>query len=204
MRTTSSAPPAHRTRRVIGSIGVLAAAAAVAGLGTYGTFTDSTTPVDTEVDTGVVSIALSPAANQATVPFVSGGWVPGDDAQVVIDLVNDGDAPLSAVTLALRAPSSSVLDSDSTHGLQMVVESCSLPWEVSGAGYRCAADVESFYTGPVVMDRALSGARALAPGGVDHLRAAVTLPATAGNGFQDASSVLEFVFTGVQRDGTDR
>ncbi|MGK5173146.1 hypothetical protein [Geodermatophilus sp. CPCC 205761] len=204
MRTTSSAPPARRARRTIGSIGVLAAAAAVAGLGTYGTFTDSTTPVETQVATGVVSIALSEATHQATVPFVAGGWVPGDSSQLVMDLSNDGTAALSSVTLAVRATSSSVLDGDAAQGLQLVLESCSLPWEVLGAGYRCTGDVDGFYTGPVVMTGALAGAQSLAAGGVDHLRATVALPSTAGNGFQNASSRLEYVFTGVQRDGADR
>jgi hypothetical protein len=204
VRTTSTAPPARRARRTIGSIGVLAAAAAVAGLATYGTFTDSTTPVETQVDTGVVSIALDEATHRATVPVVAGGWVPGDSAQVVLDLSNDGTVPLSSVTLTVRATSSSVLDSDGAHGLQVVLESCSLPWEVLGAGYRCTGDVDSFYTGPVVMNRALAGARSLEAGGVDHLRATATLPSTAGNGFQNASSSLEFVFAGVQRDGADR
>ena len=204
MRTTSTARPARRTRRTIGSIGVLAAAAAAAGLGTYGTFTDTTTPVETQVGTGVVSIALSAATQQATVPFVAGGWVPRDSSQLVMDLSNDGTAALSSVTLGVRATSSSVLDSDTAQGLQLVLESCSLPWEVLGAGYRCTGDVDGFYAGPVVMTGALAGGRSLEAGGVDHLRATVTLPSTAGNGLQNASSALEYVFTGVQRDGADR
>ena len=49
-----------------------------------------------------------------------------------------------------------------------------------------------------------SSAATLASGGVDHLRATVTLPDSAGNDFQDVSSELELVFSGVQRDGADR
>jgi hypothetical protein len=205
VRTTSSASPARRAgARTIGSIGVVAAAAAVAGLGTFGTFTDSTTPVHTQVDTGVLSIALAPAAEEATVPFVSGGWVPGDRYQQVVDLVNDGSVAMSSVSLAIRATDSSVLDSDPRHGLHLVLQSCSSPWDAVGSSYSCAGEVATFYTGPIVMAEALDGAASLAPGGVDHLLATVTLPDSAGNAFQNASSELEFAFTAVQRDGADR
>jgi hypothetical protein len=205
VRTTSSPAPARRTgARITGSIGVLAAAAAVAGLGTFGTFTDSTTPVLTQVDTGVLSIALSEAVEEATVPFVSGGWVPGDRHQTVLDLVNDGTVAMSSVSLAIRATESSVLDSDARDGLQLLLESCSSPWDAVGDTYTCAGAVDTFYAGPVVMDEELDGAATLAPGAVDHLRATVTLPESAGNGFQDVSSGFEFVFSGVQRDGADR
>ena len=45
-------------RKSLGSAAVLAAAAAVAGLGTFGAFSDSTS-VDTTVASGTVSIHLS-------------------------------------------------------------------------------------------------------------------------------------------------
>ncbi|MGY1823929.1 hypothetical protein [Geodermatophilus sp. SYSU D00079] len=205
MRTTSSPAPARRTgARITGSIAVVAAAAAVAGLGTFGTFTDSTTPVQTQVDTGVLSIALSAAVEEATVPFVAGGWVPGDRHQTVMDLVNDGTVALSSVSLAIGATESSLLDDDAHHGLQLLLESCSSSWDAVGDSYTCAGEVATFYAGPVVVDEELDGAASLAPGGVDHLRATVTLPDSAGNDFQDASSAFEFVFSGVQRDGADR
>ncbi len=49
-------------RKVIGSLAILGTAAAVAGLGTYGNFTDSTTPLNTTVDTGALSIDLTQPA----------------------------------------------------------------------------------------------------------------------------------------------
>ncbi|MCW2534192.1 MAG: hypothetical protein JWP62_3762 [Blastococcus sp.] len=54
-------PPAVRSRagKVFASLGAVTAGAAVAGVGTFGTFTDSTTPIDTGVDDGLVSIDLS-------------------------------------------------------------------------------------------------------------------------------------------------
>ena len=61
-----TAGQARRTRaRIAASVVVLGAAASVAGLGTFGTFTDSTTPVVSRLDTGVLSIALTEAAADA-------------------------------------------------------------------------------------------------------------------------------------------
>ena len=48
-------------RKMVASFGVLGAAVAVAGLGTFGSFTDSTTPIAAEVATGTVSIDVDAA-----------------------------------------------------------------------------------------------------------------------------------------------
>ena len=49
--------------KVAGSIAVVGAAVAVAGLGTFGGFTGSTEAVDAGVDTGVLSIDVSAAGS---------------------------------------------------------------------------------------------------------------------------------------------
>jgi hypothetical protein len=53
------------------------AGAAVAGVGTFGSFTDSTTPVGVAVDDGVVSIDLAAPDRLGTVPLTFDGVVPG-------------------------------------------------------------------------------------------------------------------------------
>jgi hypothetical protein len=191
------------TAKMLGSVGVVGAAAAVAGLATFGTFTDSTTPVVTEVDTGVLSIALFPG-RAATVPAVSGGWLPGDTYTRPIDLVNDGTTAYGSVTLSSVADVSSLLDTDTEHGLQLAIQSCSQAWDVVGAGYSCAGTVTDFYSGPIVTEHALEGAASLTAGGVDHLLVTATLPETADDRFQRAESDLSFEFTAIQRGGTAR
>ena len=80
MNASSTQRPTRRVTvaRLVGSVGVLGAAAAVAGTGTFGAFTDSTTPVNTDVAAGTVSVTLSPAANYRTVPMTPEGLLPGD------------------------------------------------------------------------------------------------------------------------------
>nr|WP_275585362.1 TasA family protein [Blastococcus saxobsidens] len=189
----------------MGSLGVLGIAAAVAGMGTFGTFTDTTTPVEADVDTGVLSVSLGRAANNATVPLIPGGLVPGDTLATPFDLRNDGTLAWSSVSFESAASRSSLLDTDRVNGLQMVVQSCSSPWTVTGPGaYGCGGTVTDFYTGPVVMDEVLEGAASLAPGRVDHLLATIVFPQSAGNALQGQVTDLAITFTAVQRDGTDR
>ena len=199
-RTVSRRPVA----KVIGSVGVLAAAAAVAGLGTFGAFTDSTAALDSSVGTGTVSIDLAAPAQEIDFPHVDGGWQPGDRSFMVLDLVNTGTSALASVDLQVTALTSSVLDADRTNGLQLTIDGCDQAWSTVGGVYSCSGSVTHHYTGPVVLHEQLPAAASLEPGGRDHLLATVTLPQTAGNGFMGARSELGILFTGTQRTGTAR
>ena len=198
----------HRTTaaRIVGTVGVLGAAAAIAGLGTFGSFTTSSAPVDTKVDSAVLSINVADAGDALTMPFGGGLFLAGDSRSYRVDLVNDGNAALGSLTMTSRATASSILDTDTVHGLQLAVESCSVAWTVADSAYSCAGTQKSFYSGPIVASgQALSGAASLAVGGVDHLLMTAALPSTAsGDAFEGASSSLEFFFTGTQRAGSAR
>jgi hypothetical protein len=194
-----------RVRKVVGSAAILGVAAAVAGLGTYSTFTDSTTPVATGVTSGVLSISLMDGASVATAPFQGGTFLAGDSVSKALDLVNDGDTPLASVTMRSWATRSSVLDTDQVNGLQLLVRDCPVAWTGSGAAASCAGAASTLYSGPVVTTRELANPASLAAGGVDHLMLTATLPSTAGgSAFQAVSSSFSFAFDGVQRAGADR
>jgi len=198
-RTTS-----HPAKKVIGSIGVLAAAAAIAGMGTYGAFTDSTAALDSQVASGTVSIDLAAPAHEIEFPDVDGGWLPGDRSYLLLDLVNTGTSDLSSVTADVTALRSSLLDSDTTHGLQVSLASCDEAWSTDTGEYTCAGTVTGFYDGPVLFGEQLADAASLRAGGVDHLLATVTLPQTAGNSFMGAETDLGILFTGTQRTAAER
>lgn len=197
---------ARRRTQVLGSLGVVAAAAAVAGLGTFGTFTDSTTPISTSVSSGTVSIDVSQRG--ATVPVTTAGFLPGDSMTRAVDLVNDGTSPLGQVSLASTATAASALTTDATNGLQLSVRSCPVAWTQGGTAaaptYTCSGTSSTLYSGRAVADVPLAGVASLQPGGLDHLVFSLSLPATAGDSFQDASATLALTFTGVQRSGTAR
>ena len=131
-RTTSARVTAAR---IVATFGVLGATAAIAGLGTFGTFSDTTSPVDTAVDSGVVSVDVADAGS-GMVPFTGGLMLPGDSRRFPVDLVNSGNTALSTVSLGSTATASSVLDTDPVNGLQLKVEDCSLPWSESNSHLR--------------------------------------------------------------------
>jgi len=205
VNATTTAETARRTTaaKVVGSLGVVAVAAAVAGLGVFGSFTDSTQPAMASVTNGVVSIDLAAAGGAgAAVPLRFASMVPGSVRTQAVDLVNNGDSGLSSITLATVATTSSLLDSDRAKGLQTTVRSCSVAWS---ADWTCAGAVRTVLApGPVVRTVALTDPASLTAGAVDHLAVTVTFPAAAGNEFKHQSSELQLVFSAVQRDGSAR
>jgi predicted ribosomally synthesized peptide with SipW-like signal peptide len=188
--------------KVMGSVGIVGAAAAVAGMGTFGAFTDTTSPAPVSIESGVVSIALSAADGSATVPLAFDGVVPGASVTRAVNLVNDGDSALSTVRLATVATESSIMDTDTVHGLQLSVLSCTVPWT---SDFACAG-VESVLLdpGPVIDDAELSDPASLAAGATDHLAVRLSLPSTAGDAFKDQSSQLALTFSATQRDAAER
>src|SRR3954466_14313967 len=187
---------ARTARRVAGSVAVLGVAAAVAGLGTYSTFTDSTSPVNTGVATGVLSLSLNSGGSAATVPFPGGAMMAGDSVSQVLDLVNDGTTAFGSVTLKMSATASSILDTDATNGLQLKVQKCSVAW----SGSTCSGTASTLYSGPMVVTQPLGSAASLNPGGVDHLLLTASLPVSAnGSAYQGKQSTLSLVVDGGQR-----
>ena len=192
------------TRKVLGSLAVIGTAAAVAGLGTFGTFTDSTTPVSAELTSGKVSIDLTQPA--APIPAVTTGLLPGDSIARTVTLRNDGDSPLSSVALGVTTSNPSVLTTDPVNGLQLTLKSCTVAWtQASPTTYSCGGTERAIATpGAAVGDRTLDTPTSLTPGGTDHLLLAVSLPASADNTFQGKTSTLSLTFSGVQRAATSR
>ena len=193
-------------RKVVGSLGVLGTAAAVAGMGTFGNFTDSTTPVNTTIQSGTLSIDLSQQG--AAVPVSTTGFLPGDSMTRAVNLVNDGNSPLGTVTLSSTATAGSVLTTDLSNGLQLTVKKCSVAWTQGGTAsapaYSCSGTETVIGSGAVVTNMTINGAAALNAGGTDYLTFSISLPATADNTFQGKSASLSLTFTGTQRTGTAR
>jgi hypothetical protein len=192
--------------KLLASVALVAAAAGIAGLGTYGTFT-STTAAETRVDSGNVKVDLGDkgtASNRLTVG--ASGLVAGDSIQRAVQLKNTGDQALAKVTLTTTATTSSILDTDATDGLQVLIESCSTPWAETSPSQNVYTYTCGGTTKAVLAKRAIIGAElplanlaSLAAGATDHLRVTITLPDTADNDFQGKSSTVNFAFGATQR-----
>ena len=194
----SSLAASPTARKVVGSLGVIGAAAAVAGMGTFGTFTDSSTPVNATITTGTVDIDVTGPG--VTVPVTTAGFVPGDSVTQAVNLINKGTAPLGSVSLGTTVGASSVLTTDLTNGLQLAVRSCSVAWTANS----CSAGEKLLGSGPVISNLNLANAASLNAGGTDYLAFTISLPAGADNTFQGKSAALSLTFTGTQRTGTVR
>jgi hypothetical protein len=210
--STTQRPVVDRstTRKVVGSLAVVGAAAAVAGLGTYGNFTDSSTPINTSVNTGTLSINVAQPGGAVAIPVNTANFVPGDSLTRAVNLVNDGTADLGSVTLSsqLASGTPNALTTDPANGLQVSVKGCSVPWTQGGTAqaptYTCSGTPRTIMSGPAVGNATLSSPASLTAGGTDYLSFSVSLPTTADNSFQGLSASLSLVFTGTQRGGTAR
>ena len=195
--------PGATTNKVIATFAVLGAAAAIAGLGTFATFTSSTSTSHT-IASGTLSLTSGPVNRLGTGASLIAA---GDSMQRAIDLNYAGSVDMGSATLTTSASPSSTLDTDTTDGLQLAIDKCSVAWTESGPPYTytCGGSVS-----PVLASRPLIGSNValsnltLTAGTTDHLRVTVTLPSTAGNAFQNLSSTVGYTFTGVQRAGTSQ
>jgi spore coat-associated protein N len=203
---------ARRSRRglLLGSVAAVGASASIAGLGTYGTFT-STTSAAQAITSGTVTIALGAAgtaANRLTVG--ASGLVPGDTVQRAFQLSNTGNQNLASITLTTTASPSSLLDTDTTNGLQLLIQTCTVPWTEGGVApaytYTCGGSTSTVLASRAVIGSALalSNLTTTTAGNTDNLLATLTFPAAAGNTLQGLSSTITFTFTGTQRTATNK
>lgn len=189
--------------KVLASAALLAAAAGVAGMGTYGGFTTSTS-ASADVKAGVVNLAVGTGANNR-LSVAASGAVPGDSIQRAVTLSNGGDQNLASITLTTAASPSSKLDTDTVHGLQLKIDSCPVPWTEAGASpaftYTCSGTTTAVLAsrGVTGSNLTLTGLASLAATKTDFLRVTLTVPSTADNTFQGLNSTMSFSFDAIQR-----
>ena len=195
--------PGATTNKVIATIAVLGAAAAIAGLGTFATFTSSTSTSHT-IASGTLSLTSGPVNRLGTGATLIAA---GDSMQRAIDLNYAGSVDMGSATLTTSASPSSALDTDTTDGLHLAIDKCSVAWTESGPPYTYTCGGS---TSTVLSSRAVIGSNialsnlTLTAGATDHLRVTVTFPSGAGNTLQNQSSTVNYTFTGNQRAGTDQ
>jgi predicted ribosomally synthesized peptide with SipW-like signal peptide len=212
--------PTSVTEKILLSLAALGVAGAIAGLGTFATFTSTTSGSET-VTAGKVEIALgaSGAANRLSLSATD--VVPGDTIHRAVDLISTSTDALKTVKLTTTANPSSVLDTNTTDGLQMYIRNCSVPWTETGASpaysYSCSGTTSAVLASaasPVDIITTTAGGVSLSnltattsAGTVtDHLVITVLLPQanTSANLATAPTSTIQYSFTGTQRDATNR
>ncbi|NUP75817.1 MAG: hypothetical protein HOQ07_14425 [Sinomonas sp.] len=195
--------------KLLASAALIGAAASVAGLGTYGAFT-STTSASESVSSGTVVIGLGASGANNRLSVAATGIVPGDTIQRAVTLSNSGTQNLASATLTTTATTTSKLDTDAVNGLQVAIDDCSVAWTEAGAApaytYTCSGTTTSVLASRAVIGSnvSLANLASVTASGTDHLRVTVSLPSGADNSFQGLSSTVNFSFTGTQRSGTNQ
>ena len=194
------------SRKVLLSAVLVTVAATVAGVGAFATFTD-TASVSQANTSGTVTlnpISASGAGNRLSIGATN--IAPGDTIERAANIKDTGNIDLNDVKLTTTASPTSLLDTDGTNGLQMLIEKCSVAWTEAGAGppytYTCSGTTSTALASTPVIgaSRTLSNLT-LTAGSDNFLRVKLTLPSTAGNTFQNKASTISYSFTGTQRNG---
>lgn len=194
--------------KVLASAALLAAAAGVAGMGTYGGFTASTS-ASAAVDSATVTLT---GADAGTLNIQAAKVIPGDTMERTLKLVNGGTIDLAAITLTTSTTSPSLLTTDGTNGLQLQIDSCPVAWTGSGTGpYTCNSAGTPVQGAAVLAKRAvigqniaLSGLTSMTAAKTDFLRVILTLPAAANDSFQGLNSNVAFAFNAATRGATNK
>ncbi|WP_240793071.1 TasA family protein [Arthrobacter crystallopoietes] len=191
MKTTSG--------KLLASAALVATAAGVAGLGTYGAFTDSTA-ADQKVAAGTVDIDLG-AGSGSGFDVMATDVLPGDTIERVVTLTNNGSSNLNSIFLTTSAAEpASPLTTDTVNGLKLTVERCAEGWTGSVAPYKCAGTPQ-IVLGPshIIGSQQLNNLQSLTAKKSDSLKVTAVLPKEAGNSFQNAASTVNFLFDATQR-----
>lgn len=192
--------------KILASVVLVAGAASVAGLGTFGAFT-STTSASESVGTGKVVIGLTQHATLGTTVAAT-NLVPGDVVQRAVTLTRSADTEaFGSVKLTTAGSTANLLTSNVSDGLQLAIDQCT-----GGTWTKAASTNDLTCTGgtvtsivaarPVVgtnLDLGAATTALNAAGAKSELRLTVSLPSTADNNFQGLSNTISFTFDATQR-----
>ncbi|MFC4786445.1 TasA family protein [Nocardioides sp. MAHUQ-72] len=199
MRTSS-----HKTAvKILASVVLVGGAASVAGLGTFGSFSD-TTAADQSVATGKVDLGLTQHASAGTT-VAAVDLVPGDTVQRSVTLTRSSDTEkFGSVLLTTTAGTQNVLATDATNGLQLRVDQCSVAWVKNADGsLTCGGTTTGIVASRAVVGSALDLGAATttmnSSAAASNLRLTLTLPTSAGNTFQGLANTITFTFDATQR-----
>lgn len=192
------------TQRIVLAISSLMLAVGLTGMGVYATFTTTATASHTASSATLTLTLGATGASTNRLTVNATNLVPGDTYYRSFDLINGGTKALSSITLTTAASPSSLLDTDATNGLQMVIQRCSVAWTEAGTSpnftYTCSGTTTTVLASRAIIGTniALSNLTSTAISTTDKLMLSVNFPTAAGNTFQGLSSTISFTFTGNQ------
>lgn len=170
--------------------------AGLAATGAFGTFA-ATSVALANVGSGTVKLSWNETATAQFYTTV-GPLEPAGSTQLVANLVNFGNVDLSTVQIAVTGTNTGPL----SDGLQLAIDSCSVPWAGSAPNYTCGGMSHIVSPDrPVVGVINLPGSSALTPGATDFLRFRFRLADSAPASMVSTTGHVTIIATGIQRAG---
>jgi hypothetical protein len=229
---TSENPRRTSVKRVVLSLAVVVAGTGAVLGGVFATFTDTALAGPQTITSGKLVLAVGPI-NDSTVTAIS--IAPGDTIPREVDLNSlTSNISVATITLGISATASSLLDTDPFNGLQVQVQTCSVPWaRVPGPPptYTCGGGGTTTtvlaYTPVATLEgtpASLTPLNSLTPGGQDSVVMTFLFPSGApgdvaqvpglcsgtakgdstNENLEGCSSTLKYTFTATQRAGTSQ
>ena len=194
--------PQSMIAKLLVSVALITVAASIVSMGAFALFTD-TASVSQANTSGTVTMAVinvNGANNRLSVGATN--LAAGDTIQRVADLKQTGTIALASITLTTTASPTSLLDTDATNGLQMVIDKCSVAWTESGPPYTytCGGTTTSVLASAPVIGASLALSNLTLTAGTDNfVRVTSTLPSGAPNTLKGLASTITYAFTATQR-----
>ena len=179
----------------------------VVALTAYGAYAYFTGAANDSLTLSTATMDLSVGLNRLTIDATD--LAPGSVVQRALTINVVGSPQMKDATLTTVATASSLLDTDTTNGLQMWLDACDQPWDetlTSGVptAYTCGGiQTAMFGERPII----LSGFPVpldLTLGASNYLVFSFHLPDTADDSFAGLTSTIQFTFIAQQRDAEFR
>lgn len=198
-----------QSHKLLLTLCLAAVAVVLAGLGTYASFTGSATVAQGSISSGTMSLTIPAPGASNRLTLGASDIAPGDTMQRAFNVTLGGTLDAASMSLTTTAPTSSLLDTNASNGLQMALDRCSVAWTESGGSpaftYTCSGTTSS-----VLASRAVIGSNValsnllLTAGSTNFLRLTLTFPSTADDSYQGKTSAITYQFTSTQRAPTDK
>ena len=187
--------------------GVALIAVSVMTFNAFSWFTGAPQDVDTEITAGDLVLSTDDPGHGVYLDVGASEIAPDDKIERVVDLSSSGSVAANALNLTTSDTENpdSILFTEDTNGLQLLIQRCSADWTTTVHPYTCdaPATMSVVYASADVNDA--SGGVALnnvaVDGTVNHLRVLLTLPTTADDDFQNETATIRFHFSLGQRAG---
>ena len=187
--------------KLLATVALVASAGAVAGIGTFGAYTDTTT-ADVSVASGKVSVLMNDSDQGIHVDAKN--MVPGDTVVFPVSIKRaTGSVELGDLTMQTAITNQNAL----TSALRLTVDSCSQPWTVGSSTVTCGGTKTNVSTDGALVGNGSTTAWGQTATWVPtlngsngvYLRATLSLPSSAGNSTSGLTTGITWTLTGTQR-----